>query len=452
MVVTQLVTYRNGQGFNTGTAVDEVEGLTGFLDRILRAIAGVGVVLLDGWAAERLQLPVGALPEQGEGKRHPAAVAAREAGWEVSEIHRWSMFRRTDGREIHVGLLEFLDQDHYPLIATDGRYLDTAAALDAWQDLSGGVPYWGDPGDAVNHLIQQTARPLLNRRPIVPAWRPRPPQAVGGAFARTFCRAGFDLSADMPGRWLVGYDATRAYLSAMTTVEVAPLPLRATGRREFRPGIAGWWLVDLSPWTERRLPAPWGYYPDGQDRDGLVWLTSEDLTLLSKLAGGPWWPGGGFTVIDSFTGPADRQVMRPAADRLREMWTAAATLTDKNDERAIRDTISAGYKAAHGKWRSVNGEIMRPDWAATLVATARCNLWRRIATAAAAGWFPAYVDGIDTVYYATDAVEGWGPTGGVHNPPAVPGIVTDRFPLNTGGATDRLGTFRAKYLTERTPA
>lgn len=436
MVVTKLVTFKNNRGFNTGDSVDTAGGLPGFLDRVIRAIAGVGVVLLDGWAAGRLQLPVDVLPSAGEGKRHPAAVVAREAGWEVPEIHRWSMFRR-DGREVHIGLLDFLDGDHYPLIAPDGRYLDTAGALDAWQELSG-VPYWGDPGDAVNHLIQQTARPTLNRRPIVPAWRPRPPREVGGAFARTFRRDGFDLSADMPGRWLVGYDATRAYLSAMTTVTVAPLPLRATGRREFRPEIAGWWLVDLAPWTERRLPAPWGYYPDGQDRDGHVWLTSADLALLAKIAGGPWWPGGGFTVIDSFTGVEDREVLRPAAIRLREMWHGAAGLPDHNDRTAVRDTISAGYKAAHGKWRAANGTILRPDWAATLVATARTNLWRRIATAAAADMFPAAVDGIDTVYYATD-----------HPDQAPPGIVTDRFPLNTGGATDKLGTFRAKYLTDR---
>lgn len=438
MVVTQDVTYRGNRGFITGDAVDAAGGLPGFLDRVIRAIAGVGVVLLDGWAAGRLQLPVEALPSGGEGKRHPAAVAAREAGWEVPEIHRWSMFRR-DGREIHVGLIEFLDQDHYPLIHRGGRYLDTLGALDAWQDLSGGVPYWGDPGDAINHLIQQTAKPTLNRRPIVPAWRPRPPGPVGGAYAHTFHQDGFDASEWCPGRYLVGYDATRAYLSAMTTVEVAPLPLRATGRREFHPTIAGWWLVDLAPWTERRLPAPWGYYPDRRDVEGHVWLTTADLALLAKLAGGPWWPGGGFTVIDSFTGAADRQVMRPAADQLREMWHAAADLPDVNDATAVRDTISAGYKAAHGKWRAANGEILRPDWAAALVATARTNLWRRIAAAAAAGRFPAYVGGIDTVYYATDNPD--------QTPP--PGIVTERFPLNVGPSTDKLGTFRAKYLIER---
>ena len=443
MIVTETVTYRNNRGFITGGAVEEADGLAGFLDRVVRVVAGVGVVLLDQWSAERLGLPVGVLPADGEGKRHPAAVAARTAGWEVSEVHRWSNFRR-DGREVHIGLMEFLDQDHYPLIADNGRYLDTAAALDGWQNLAG-LPYWGDPGDAVNYLIQQTARPKHNNRPLVPAWRPRPPAEVGGAYAHTFSRAGFDARERCPGRWLVGYDATRAYLSAMTTCEVAPLPLKHTGRRDYAPKLAGWWLVDLAPWTDPRLPAPWGYYPDGRDVEGHVWLPSPDLELLAKIAGGPWWPGGGFTVIDSYTAPADQRVLKPAAERLRDMWHGAAALTDKNDQAAIRGTISAGYKAAHGKWRAANGDILRPDWSAALVATARTNLWRRIATAAAAGWFPAYVDGIDTVFYATD------------NPDvsaAPPGIVTDRYPLNTGGTTDKLGTFRAKYLIDRmeTPA
>lgn len=436
IVVTEAFTYRGDRAHVT--PVDGLAGgLVAFLDRIVRAVAGVGVALIDPRAAGRLGLPVDELPTSGAGRTHPAAVEARNAGWEVEEIHRWSRFRR-GGHEVIVGLLGLIDPEYCPLLAAGPMdSAGAAGALDAWQRLSG-LPYWGDAGDAVNRIIMATARPRIGGKVIVPAWRPKGPD-VGGAYARTFQRAGFDRSANhLSSRYLHGYDATRAYLSAMSTVEVCPLPLRQRGRLAFDPKLSGWWLVELAPWTIPNLPAPWGHYPDGADRESLVWLTTPDLVLLSRLhADGRY---GGFTVHNAHVGHADRAVMRPAAETLRTMWDAAAGLDFYGDRDAVRDTIQAGYHAMHGKWRSVkrNGDILRPDWAAALVATARVNLWRRIDQAAAAGRWPAFVDGIDTVFYAADTADA--------DPPA--GIVTGRFPLNTGGDSDRLGTFRLKYVRE----
>lgn len=436
LVITEQFTFRGSRAFLTPPD-GLTRGLPAFLDTVVGAVHGVGVVLVDERAAARLGLPTDELPTGGSGRTHPAAMTARAAGWEVEEIHRWSRFRRA-GQEVNLGLLRMIDPDHCPLFA--GGPLDSAGAagaLDAWQDLSG-LPYWGDAGDAVNRLIMATARPRLGGKPIVPAWRPRNPGPT--AYARTFHRNGFDRSMNHTGRYLLGYDATRAYLSALTVVEVCPIPLRQQqGRREFDPKLTGWWLVQLEPWTIPNLPAPWGHYSDDTDRTSAVWLTTPDLVLLSKLHAQKRY--GGFTIVDSYVGHADRAVLRPAADRLRVMWDAAAELHVLQDREAIRDTIRAGYHAMHGKWRSLkkNADILRPDWAATLVATARTNLWRRIDAAAAAGRYPAYVDGIDTVYYATDDPAG--------PPPA--GIVTARFPLNVGGDTDRLGTFRLKYTIDR---
>lgn len=437
LVVTEQFTYRGNRAYLTppdGLA----GGLPAFLDRVVRSVAGVGVVLVDERAAARLGLPTDELPNGGAGRRHPAAAEARAAGWEVDEVHRWSRFRRA-GQEVNLGLLRLIDPDYCPLFG--GGPLDSAGAagaLDAWQQLSG-QPYWGDAGDAVNRVIMATANPRLGGKPIVPAWRPQhcgPP----GVYARTFHRNGFDRSADHKGRYLLGYDATRAYLSALSVVSVCPIALRQRGPIEFDPKLSGFWLVQLEPWTIPKLPAPWGHYSDDTDRKSLVWLTTPDLVLLSKLHDQKRY--GGFTIHDSYVGHADRAVMRPAADRLRAMWDGAKELHVLSDREAIHDTIRAGYHAMHGKWRSLkrNADILRPDWAAALVATARCNLWRRIDQAAAAKRYPAYVDGIDTVYYATDDP--------AEPPPA--GIVTARFPLNVDTPdTDRLGTFRLKYTIDR---
>jgi hypothetical protein len=442
LVVTATHSYRATRAFDTPADAFE-SGLVAFLERVCRRIAGVGVVLVDTWAAKQLGLPYSELPRDGGGKSHPAALVARAAGWEVDEVHRWTRFRK-GGREVHIGLLAFIDPEYCPILTAGPGGVGGAAAadaLDAWQELSG-LPYWGDPGDAVSHLLMSLSRATMNGQPVIPSWRPRNThEKVAGLYARTFHRAGFDRSADQPGRFLVGYDATRAYLSAMTVVEVAPLPLRPTGKRSFDPTAAGWWLCHLDPWTIPRLPAPWGHYPDGDDRASLVWLTTPDLVLLSQLAEQGRY--GGFSIVDSFTSRAHRDVMRPAGERLRDMWDKAAGLFE-DDRDAVRATIQAGYQAMHSKWRSTkgNGDICRPDWSAALVATARTNLWRRIdraaGTKAKPGRLPAFVDGIDTVYYATDHPD---------DPPA--GIVTERFPLNVGGDTDRLGTFRRKYIIDR---
>jgi hypothetical protein len=431
LVVTEETTYRGGAAFATPSTALAGHPIGEFLDWVARMVAGVGVVLLDGWAAGRLGLPVEALPSGGGGKQHPAAVEARRAGWSVDEVWRWTRFRR-EGREVHVGLLDLIDDGYCPLI---DRATPDTGAFDAWQELAG-TPYVGDPGDAVNHLIRQTAKCSMYGKPLVPVWACKEAEATVGQYARTFNRAAFDTSAGQAGRYLVGYDATRAYLAAMQTVMVAPLPLRPTGRLAFDPALAGWWLVDLAPWTLPGMPAPWGHYPDRADLNGMVWLTTPDLALLTQLHADNRYAG--FAVVDSHTSRAQRGVLRPAAERLRDMWDAAGGIDDAADGRAVRDAIGAGYKAAHGKWRSQRSDIRRPDWAAALVATARTNLWRRADTATRAGWWPAYIDGIDTVWYATDD-----PT--VHPP----GIVTDKYPLNTGRATDKLGTFRAKYLTDR---
>jgi hypothetical protein len=418
LIITDEVTYVGENGRRTPPDAF-VGGIVGLLDRVARVLSGVGVVLLDRWAAIQLGLPVDDLPAGGAGRRHPAAEAARAAGWTVREIHRWSVFTREGGTRVAVGLLDQVDPQYCPLVAYAPQ--DTAARFDAWQQLSG-MPWWGDAGDAVNHLILHTASPRWRGRPVTPIWRPAKTDRDGWT-ERAYGRVWLEDQPPAFG-WLHGYDAVRAYLAAMSVVEV-PLWLKASPRRTFDPSFGGWWLVESAPWTLRELPDPRGYHPDGWDQPRP--LTTPTLTLLAELEAEGLY--GGFRVLDSWTGPTSRSVIRPAADRLRQMWDQAAGLTDPGDRDAIRAAVKAGYHAAHGKWRNHTSDIYRPDWAATLVAKARTNLFRKIWAAYKAGMKPAGVSGIDTAWYAADGPDGPFP------------------PHFTEG--EGLGQYRRKYSIER---
>jgi hypothetical protein len=424
MLITETLTYLGPDRVRPTPADTADGGLPRLLDRVSSRLAGVGVVLVDAWGAGQLGLPgqVDDLPTDGAGKRHPAAVAARTAGWEVDEIHRWSVFRRS-GQRIAVGVLPLIDGHYCPL--RGDAVADTVAAMALWGDLSG-TPWWGDAADAVSHLVMQTAAPKYRGKPVVPVWTVRRGMSDGW-IERPFDTAGFDRRRELPGRYLIGLDQVRCYLGALgATDTAAPWGLKRRETTVFDPALAGWWLVDLSPWTVSEMPPPWGAIPDRDLQAGMTPLTTETCKLLAALTADGVY--GGFRVREAWTSWAAPRLFRPAAERLSYIWAKAGDLENVQDRAAIRDAVSAGYKSAHGKWRKSSSDIFRPDWAAAWNATGRCNLWRRADTARRAGFPPAAIGGIDTVWFATD-----------HPDHAIPG-----FPIG-----EQLGQFRRKYLIDR---
>lgn len=412
--------------------------LPSFLDG-LAPVVGTGTVIAGADVAERLRLPTRELPTGDHAKGWPAIQDARRAGWDVRDVYRWSTFRR-DRHEIHVGLRQWIEPGYCPFLdpRPDGRPatgVTVSAGLAEWQARTG-VAYRGAPADAVNAVVIAHAacfKPGTRRR-MEPVWRPRTMphrDAMEHAYSRgDWQRPGYRADGD----WLHGYDAVRSYLAAMSCLEVAAWALTHRTSDRFDPTYAGWWLVDLAPWTDPDLPDPVGYdpenpqQPDGSRRPAL--LTTPTLVLLAEL--GELGIYGGFRVLESWTAPAVRGIFKPAASKLEEAYRTGGL--------DVRAAVKAGYHAAHGGWNSAASDIRRPDWDAALTALARCNLWRKMWRAAAATnpdagyWLPAFVDGIDTVYYPSRhrdpfAVE----------VPGFPLVVPDR------PDTDRLGRFVPKY-------
>lgn len=410
-------------------------GIGGFLERLAgRALApGGGTVLVDPAAAGALGLPVDVLPAGPDAKAHPAAGEARRHGWDVREVHRWSTFAKSS-TTINLGLTGLIDDGYCPLLVPDP--IATTAGMSEWHRLAG-VPWIGDAGDAVNALIMATAkcRPGAGGKRRPPIWRPRNRPPVD-AIEHPYGERDWRPEVVDAGRYWHGLDAVRAYLAAMACVSVAAAPLTHTGRREFDPSLAGWWLVDLGRWPYAAiLPDPAGYDPER--RDGPRWLTTPTLQLIAQLAEDGHHEG--FTVVDSWTAPGERGVLRPAAGVLEQMWRHAGALCER-DRESIRRAVKSGYHTAHSKWSAQQSEIRRADWDAAVTAMCRVNLWRKLWAAAGLGYLPAAVAGIDTVYYPSD-----------QSTPAAPAPfrLVDPDDPQTDPKGRYLGQYAAKKLIDR---
>lgn len=400
MLITSNLTYVDAmQPRTTPPVTDLTELLSRTLVAFLSNRTGGGVVLLDSVMAGKLGLPVGELPSGDAAKNHPAAAGVRRAGWTCKEIHRWSRFAKGD-TTIHVGLLEFIDQ--CPLVSEHWPQ-DTAAAFAGWHVLTGS-PFAGNAGDTFNALIRKHGcKPRIEVRgkktTVTPVWWGKNgplDEPVEATFRRT------DWEFDQPGRYLHGYDLVRAYLAAMAVVEVPVLDL-IRGPREFDPKFGGWWKVELAPWNVDYMPDPAGY---SYDWEPVRWLTTPTLQLIQERV--EEGIHGGFQVVESWVSQTSRAVLRPAAEILRDTYAAAGKLDNEQDREALQAAVKDAYRRCHGMWRSRQSDIQRPDWAHSVAAMCRANLWRKCWKAGKAnGRWPVFLNGIDTAWYASDNADPW---------------------------------------------
>jgi hypothetical protein len=390
MVVTEKTTYVDAMRPRP-TPIGPEDTLAGVMRRLGRAVGMNGTVLLDKDVAGRLGLPTGELPEGEQAKSHPAVAELAGAGLKTREIHRWTRIAGEGGRELHVGLLEFIDPIRSPLVNPD-RLADTAAALAEWNARTG-VPYRGQAGDAGNALLRTLGRFKHEGKTREPSWwsgtGPEGDPVERAYGTRQWRNA-------QAGAFLHGYDRVRAYLAAMTVTEVAGFGLTRTRAAAFDPKRSGWWLVDVAPWQVPHAPDPAGY---GHE-EGPRWLTTPTLKLLQQLT--DQGVHGGFTVLDSWTAKTEANVLKPYGTRLRQLWEESTEIRERTDRDALQATIKAAYRQAAGMWRSGQSDVQRPDWSAALVATARANLFRKIwQVGTATGRWPVMID-TDNVFYASD--------------------------------------------------
>lgn len=378
--------------------------------QMVRLVSGDGVILLHRSAAEKLALPVGELPTGDEARRHPVAEALRGAGWRLKDIHRWFHVKHPEYGKAHIGLTEFFDSGHFPLIGPPAL---TTEAMAQWHEISGHA-WTGSAGDAANEILRavtwspQRGRNAKQRRPEFWSWvGPTLPADSPGGPPRYPVETWYT-----PSQWrrpvgpevtsISSLDRVRAYLGALTCTPVAATPLEHTpGKLLYDRTRVGWWQVRLGPWEfADLLPDPAGYAPRNDDDGTRVrWLTSARLDLLADLAQRGEYE---YEILDSWTAPATG-VLKTFGTELRKIWQGAKLIQVPEIRTMVRAGVKEGYRQLHGHWRSHQSSVQRPDWAGALVAQNAVNTWRRAYELGRAGgtWegpWPVQID-TDSLYY-----------------------------------------------------
>jgi hypothetical protein len=387
------------------------KGLPGLLDKLAPRFAG----------------PAGTVVVAPEAVSLAGPVPAGQAGtWRAGEAQRgWQTFSRS-GRTFYVAYLDRVDRGRFGLWGHG--MAECVVSLRQWYEATG-IDFRRSPGITGIDLLLS-----LPQTGDGPTWRPKDPGPDGQEMPYTSAM----WKRAPVAEWVHSYDGIRSYLAAAGNVEVCPWPLKNTGRRDFDRSRAGWWLVELSPWTLcDQMPDPAGYGPDIVRTVGprLRWITTPTGALLAELTEQGVY--GGFRVVDSWTGPG-RRVLSPWTNKLRDAFTYALALPDPNERERLTEVIKDAGNHAIGLLANDRMSVYRPDWAHSTRAVARCNGWRKC-------WHEGQATGRWPVRIETDAVH----YESTHEEPgqAAPASTYAtrsgtrlRFPLDPTGAT--LGAYR----------
>lgn len=373
-----------------------------------------GVLILDRSATLALGLPVEGVPFGGID--HPALDDATRAGWShKGRLSDWTHFRAPDRPSLHLCIEPLLSTKfNADGVAADApfwrsEFHDTVRSLALWHLVSG-VPWRGSPGMAGMAILKKYAQAdNPQRNTYGPTWKPTGLWIPDGLDEQPY-RIGDFRNPPPPDSgtwWMHGYDQNRSYIAAAMLVEPAAHTLRHTGRIAFSRRLGGAWECELAPWNDPRMPDPAGYR-EGENRTGgrVRWLTTERVALLEELTTEGVY--GGVRIIDSYTAPAKKGVLRPWAERMRDMYVykdprgrdLSSGLTVADQIRIQIMTKEVGRRTlsmltSPGNW------CTRPDWWYSTVALQAANLWRRMwAIGKAEDRWPVAID-VDNVYYAS---------------------------------------------------
>lgn len=209
-----------------------------------------------------------------------------------------------------------------------------------------------------------------------------------------------------------GYDARACYVAACSSLELG------VGQAEHRAGpdadaawdpngrVPGYWRVQAPVWEQWGLPDPVDPGAAGRRAGQWQWVASPTLRLMRGELG---WD---VPVAEAWVWPTHTRHL----DTWYEGWRdATATLRAAEDggdpdAGAARRLVKACYAASFGKFAAEDladrqSRLYRPDWAHTIRAQARANIYRQLLRAGeTTGRWPVAVDR-DAVYYAAEDLD-----------------------------------------------
>lgn len=186
---------------------------------------------------------------------------------------------------------------------------------------------------------------------------------------------GYQWSRPFEGE-TVTLDRNASYPSAAASVLVTHCALTQTGAIEYDRRRAGYYLVDVFPWSESdRLPSPLGRTGKREQ----VWLTGPTVELLLDLAEADRWPA--VTVLDSWTAPGVR--MSDWTTMVQPFRRSAIERGGRDGAEYLRvkDGISHVFGLMRGKDSGMlpneKSSMYLPDWYHTIEGHSAATIWRR---------------------------------------------------------------------------
>lgn len=340
-----------------------------FLDRIASRFDKEGTVILSSAAARMLKLPEHVITGSSSDPSDTTPTYRDNHGWEANGLYGWSTFSHKGRSTVHMSTTGWLRHSQCPLALPYPG--DTVRLMHEWHTRTGSA-WRGAPGAAGLAMLRRTVQRNMRSSwwlPDMPGPAECSTQWIGGAFEQVWSLP--DWTGPRPageaGRWMHSYDARRAGLGAANTTEVCPGPLVYSEHLEFDPKRAGWWLVEIPAWNDKRLP-----HPAGPGDWQLKWLTTPTVQLLWQLSEEGRLPA--FRIQASWTGPA-RRLYRTWAEKLDAICMDA--LSGQCIDR-LGEAAKLVYAESHGRLNSAEASpwVFRPDHHHAQTAGKRAKIWR----------------------------------------------------------------------------
>lgn len=194
-------------------------------------------------------------------------------------------------------------------------------------------------------------------------------------------------------------DRNGSYMSAMSSVPVAPNRLKHTGPLGADPGarknLAGLFQIRAFAWPDPLTPHPLGRLLEGAGEDGLVWITGSHLEFLDQ------WAAKGITpvvdVVDSWTGIRNTSLFEPFYK-----WSKTVREQTSGDERTeAKRAMSRAVRALHPI--RARSPFWRPDWHKAILAQAAIRHWIKAYQAVDQGAVLLSIGAVDEVAFAVPA-------------------------------------------------
>lgn len=332
-----------------------------------------GTVVLAAENIRRLGFPPEAPAQVQDAKAHPALTPARQVGWKVDRLGPWMTFHRPNSPTVHIGVKPWLDSDTFELISPDpavtayrmqwmGSLLDTAyrarpgvTALSAMRTLvPGKAPYW---------------KPDWNKVAPVGPFEDRM------RWEQPYIWDSPDAAAlELDHKWLHGWDIRGQFLAAASQVYLGRDALRHTGKRDY-DGSAGYWRITVPAWAyDHVLPHPAG---NGYTYGDITWVTSARMELLRKLAD-DYQVIAMPDVLDAWTAEKPARLLRPWAERIRDMVSLAHKEKEAGDRAVLARAVKHAYAHAIAMLRTPESSIVRYDWNDSVNGFANSAFWLKL--------------------------------------------------------------------------